>query len=292
VTTVAWTFPVSQSNTTDFRAWVTDFVSRLGEVGLVQTADTGQIDIATATLPATTNTAAGYQVWKFSDNTIFLKFEYGTAGTTDKIGLFCTVGTGSDGAGTLTGTVSSRRNASLNVGLSSPGTARLSFMSHSVADGFFGFNLYVSSGTGEGSNATLIVARSADPNGTPNAQGVTVYWRDFNNNSIGYARVQALNFLTGIAQTVSSDGSYGFVPHGITNTSVGVDQQAFVHFTAFPQAYPVMQVATVSAVEFPVGATFSATLVGATPKNYICLDTRMYGTSVAAENFRVAMLWE
>lgn len=295
MTTRAWTFPIEHLSDATFRAWVTDFAAKLAEVGLVQTADTGQINIATATRPVVTNgVAAGYQIWKFSDNSIFLKFEYGTAnGATDRPGIWCTVGTGSDGSGTLTGTVSSRRSVVAEVGISSPGTARLSYMSHSVADGFFGFIGYINALGADRALGTLIVARSVDANGTPNNQGATVYWRNFGNFTAQYVRVQALNFLTNTANPVVSDGSCSFVPHSITNTAVGSNQQAFVHWTAFPRVAPVMQMATVSCVEFPSGATFSATLVGASPKNYICVDEAMYPTTQSNIGiFRYAMLWE
>lgn len=294
MTTRAWTFPVAHSTDAHFRAWVADFAAKLGEVGLVQTADTGQITIATATRPNAA-AAAGYQIWKFSDNSVFLKFEYGSASSTvDRPGLWCTVGTGSDGAGTLTGTVSARKQSTLNIGLSSPGTARLSYMSHSVTSGFFGYVLYVDANGADQAHATLFVARSVDSNGALSTQGATVYWRDYNNiGTPNWPDAQALNFLTNTTQPVAvRNGTYAFVPHNITNTVVGSDQQAFVHWTAFPRASPIMQLATVSAVEFPSGSTFSASLVGPTPKNYISLDIGMRGTAAAAENFRIAMLWE
>lgn len=76
---------------------------------LQKTTDTGQIDWSTVTVPGTTNTVAGYEVYRFKDSLqstapIFFKIEYGTANPATGLQLWVTVGTGSDGGGTITGT--------------------------------------------------------------------------------------------------------------------------------------------------------------------------------------------
>jgi hypothetical protein len=78
----------------------------LTEVGLVQTSDTGQINLETVELPAV-STTAGYEIWRFNDanqsnDPIYLKIEYGLGTTTSRPRLICSVGTGSNGSGTLT----------------------------------------------------------------------------------------------------------------------------------------------------------------------------------------------
>jgi hypothetical protein len=292
VTTQAWSFPIIHSNDANFRAWASDFAAKLAVVGLVQTADTGQINLATATRPAI-NTAAGYQVWRFSDNSIFLKFEYGTgSGSTDAANIWFTVGTNSNGSGTLTGTVSNRRVIAYNQAPLSPGTSRLSYMSHSAVDGFFGFVGYINGGAVNSAYMGCMAARSVGASGLPDTQGATVYFKEDTVASAAFPYVQALNFLTGVAQPIIQNGSHGYVPHSITNTVVGSDQQAFVNWTAFPRAYPVMQIATVSATEFPTGTGFTTTLVGPTPKSYITIDEGMRGTQATSAAFRLAMLWE
>lgn len=87
--------------------------AELAAMGLVQTADSGQINWATVTKPGTGNTSAGYEIWRFDDamqatNPVYIKFEYGMGSTLNCFGMWVQIGTGSDGAGTLTGPTSTR----------------------------------------------------------------------------------------------------------------------------------------------------------------------------------------
>lgn len=116
------TFACASDNTSDatFRAWVSALVGALTAV-LVQTADTGQINVATVTRPATVNTSAGYVILRFSDalqatRPIFIKVEFGTGSNPTVAStlpqLWLTVGKGSDGAGNITGVLLARVNLS------------------------------------------------------------------------------------------------------------------------------------------------------------------------------------
>ncbi len=89
-----------------FRAWASMIAKGLEEVGLVQTADTGQINLVTVELPAT-STFAGYQIWRFNDSQqeaepIYLKIEYGRGAANARPNLRLQWGRGSNGTGTLT----------------------------------------------------------------------------------------------------------------------------------------------------------------------------------------------
>jgi len=302
MTTRAWTFPISQSNDANFRAWISDFSAKLAEVGLVQNADTGQIDLLTVTRPSTTETAAGYQIWRFPDSSVFIKIEYGTSNGTQMPQVWLRVGRGSDGAGNLTGAQSSRLSCGgSNVGqtLSAPGTNRPSYMSFSPDKGFFGVAAYVGGTTTDTSTFGFLIARSTDANGNLNSTGMTIYCPQ---NNLGQpADVQAVDFQTGVASAVNTKGQYGFVPMGLASSAVGPDFQAFVNWSAFPRVSPVMQVVTVLSSEFNTTTGFSATVVGATPSNYMTLDGGMHGDGMANGTpgiatstplARLAILWE
>lgn len=105
------------TNATDatFRAWGSHFSAQLLAAGWVKTGDSGQIDWATVLTPSTINTAQGYEIWRLNDTLhamapIFLKFEFGSGITVPaNPGIWFTMGTGSDGAGTLTGPISTRQ---------------------------------------------------------------------------------------------------------------------------------------------------------------------------------------
>lgn len=75
-------------------------------LGMPKTADTGQLDIPAIVAAVTANTYAGYEVRSWNDGTatVFLKVEYGAHGTNNtRVRLRLTLGTGSNGAGTITG---------------------------------------------------------------------------------------------------------------------------------------------------------------------------------------------
>jgi len=106
--------------TTDalYREWATWVSAELTARGWAKTADTGQINTATVTKPASTYAEAGYEIRTSpasAHTTIYLKVWYrsGQAATQPTISL--QVGTGSDGTGTLTGVVNSDK-PSLTVG--------------------------------------------------------------------------------------------------------------------------------------------------------------------------------
>lgn len=100
---------ISHDITTDagFRAWGSKIAKALAEVGLIQTADSGQINWTTVTTPAVNATYAGYEIWRFNDSAqsgqpIYMKVEYGRAAAASRPSIRMTYGRGSDGAGTLT----------------------------------------------------------------------------------------------------------------------------------------------------------------------------------------------
>jgi hypothetical protein len=291
MTTRAWSFPVANTNDAEFRAWGVDVSTSFGLVGLIQTADTGQINWTTVTRPGVTATMAGYEIWRFSDSSVFFRIEYGTGSNVLAPGLRLTVGTGSNGAGTLTGTVSSTQTINPNnTGVTDLGIPKQSFMSHSVDRGFLGVMLWLNAQTADASWAEFTICRVTDQNGAPINVGATVYNTRVVSSGAAYA-VQALNFQTNSARTVNTAGEYSFIPQGILSTLVGTDQQAFMHWTAMPRIYPVPQMLTVLEAEFATGQTFITTPIGTTPRTYITLSNRATGDPVSTAS-RCAMLWE
>src|SRR5260221_233749 len=104
--------PAYFNTDTDFRNWIIGVHNALAAVGLTNTADTGQINTVTVTKPVATQTAAGFEIWRFSDALqatvpIFIKVEYGVAGVL-RPAMWITVGTTTNGAGTLGGQLTSR----------------------------------------------------------------------------------------------------------------------------------------------------------------------------------------
>jgi len=124
---------ISHDITTDagFRAWAQQVHDALSAVGMVQTSDTGQINLTTVTTPGTNNTTAGYEIWRFNDSEqatdpIFFKVEYGRGGGASFHRIIVTPGRGSNGSGTIT-TAASARTLTQGVTPGATGRTTVSF---------------------------------------------------------------------------------------------------------------------------------------------------------------------
>lgn len=102
--------PASQATDAAFRAWTQHVDAMLtGPCGLVQTADTGQMDLAAGTVPVVSPQYQGYRIYRMNDALqasapVFLKVEYGWGGaSTTTPGIGVTIGSGTNGAGSITG---------------------------------------------------------------------------------------------------------------------------------------------------------------------------------------------
>lgn len=92
----------------EFQAIMQFIANVMQSGGLTKTADTGQIDTATAAFPGSNDTYAGYEIRAFSDSLqatdpVFFKIEYGRGGGAANFAIRMTWGTGSNGTGTITG---------------------------------------------------------------------------------------------------------------------------------------------------------------------------------------------
>jgi hypothetical protein len=105
--TATTTLTLSNNTSANFRAWAQWIHDTLDTFGLVQTADTGQIDLTTVAAPGVANTAQGYEIWRMDDALqatvpVFFKIEYGSGAAAADPSVWLTVGTGSNGTGTIT----------------------------------------------------------------------------------------------------------------------------------------------------------------------------------------------
>ncbi len=91
-----------------FRAWAQAIHDAIVGCGLVNTSDTGQVNLATVAQPGAADTFQGFKVYRFADDLqgttpIFLKVEFGSGGAADRPALRVTAGRATDGAGTISG---------------------------------------------------------------------------------------------------------------------------------------------------------------------------------------------
>jgi hypothetical protein len=295
--------PIAHTNDAEFRAWGSEVSGQLSSVGttsscLTQTADTGQINWVTVNRPGT-NTAAGYEIWQLTDSLgvsapIYLKIEYGTA-STNQPGMWITVGTGTNGAGTLTGSTSTRM--AWHQG-STPGSTVLSYPNYvSNEEGHVG--VFLKGGSASSSTRPMgffAVERPCDPDGTMRSDGIVVYvW---NNSTLG---AETVNLATGVKYGSATNKSFCMVPNEITSTAVGSDINAFKHYTAYPAIHSLNGLCTVLGNEMGFGTSDTATLNGATPHTYVQLGSdsnpiNITTAAVANETSTgrrgLCMLWE
>jgi len=159
---------ISHDITTDagFRAWaqkIHDGLATGGAGYLVQTSDTGQINLTTVTTPASNNTTAGYEIWRFDDaaqsgDPIYFKLEYGRGSGATFNRLICTVGRGSNGTGTLT-TACTARTFSQGAAVSGNGRVIVSWFDGAL------FILSVATVTSGSAGYWLVIERLRDTDG-------------------------------------------------------------------------------------------------------------------------------
>lgn len=166
--------PANWTNSSDanFRTWGSYIAARLLAVGMVQTADTGQINWTTVTAPAAISTYQGYEIWRFADTLqatapVYFKLEYGSGNVAAaNPGMRITFGTGSDGAGNLTGTLSASVVGGVITAYATPGSL---FGSGDTNRFVFATWNGASTGTWLGFERTL------DSSGNPTSEGVWVF---------------------------------------------------------------------------------------------------------------------
>lgn len=122
--TQQFTFNNGIADDAALRTIVAAIRDKLVAAGATLTTDTGQINTATVTKSASPSTIAGYNVFKFDDDLqadapVFIKLDYGTGPTATLLNLGVTVGSGTDGAGTITGQVGTRQQMPTSTGASS-----------------------------------------------------------------------------------------------------------------------------------------------------------------------------
>lgn len=151
--------------------WGGALAARLAAHGWVQTSDTGQVNIGAAASSSTVNYNYGYQIWRMNDslqatNPVFIKIEFLTGATYTNPALYLTVGTGSNGTGTLTGIVSPK----LNPQCASYSSSTVSYLTTGDVNRFACF-MPNNIGNGLG----FSIERSKDSSGNDTGDGVQIF---------------------------------------------------------------------------------------------------------------------
>lgn len=293
MTTISYTSPVDLSSDATFRVWGGEFNSKLIAAGLVQTSDTGQINWTTAT-----RAAGGYEIYRFNDSLqatapIFIKLAYSVGGITPPK-ITVSIGTGTNGGGTLTGITTTPTNASY----STPPTGITAFPSFiCVNEGFLGV-VHKVGAAGAGSpyaNTFFAISRSCDSNGTPTATGAILYTHSAAGGTpAACAFARSIRFASPNAGARLSTKSFCLVYGSVTDSSLNDGtKQRYLHFMDIPDVLPVFSIFTVLVAEVPQSNFFTATIVGTTPRTYLSIGLAGgTGDCSNSTNYGLAMLWE
>lgn len=193
-----------------FRAWGLAVSGALATCGMVKTADTGQIDWTTVAAPGAGSTFMGYEIWRFNDSLqatrpIYFKLRYGSGTNSGTPQLELTVGTGSDGAGTLTSVAGFGTTVSTASSLFGGADALAATTSNCFFGGVDGSGIGVMLWPATGSSwggMMFAIERTRDITGTANGDGF--YWiRAYSGSSTGNLIWQQFVFTSGFTQQTS-----------------------------------------------------------------------------------------
>lgn len=257
MTTSTFASVFTNNSDTNFRAWGSGLSNALAAVGLVKTADTGQINWSTVTAPGAINTQQGYEVWRFNDGLqstapIFVRIGYGAYSPVATPGLWITLGKGSDGAGTITGVL----QAAIQ---SSTGSSSASTWTSYVASGDGSALVFSLAPGGTSNNSLWILERSRTSAGVATGDGVTFIVN--NTNGIGF-NTYGYSYAAG---AVSSRAGYGAgLPQSTTvDTSLAISGAAPVYAgTVYVSGFLWQSRAIVVGMRTDVGSLATLTVPG------------------------------
>jgi hypothetical protein len=282
-----------------FRAWVAEFISLFTTGGgMVQTNDTGQIDTATVTRPAV-NTDGGYAVFRFNDSLqatapYFVRFDFGTDNIADRPRLRITIGTGSNGAGTITGVL----RAATQIGCTGePNSTSTPYLSRAC-----GFGGSITLAFKIGAIATsgwqyIGLHRVRDAAGEQTADGLVFVWGHRVSGNDVTAAMESYRRVNPATFGGTTSNNFCLVPL-LTATSAAPSgpTRSYRHFTALPDPRPMIESLTVIRSECVAGTEFDARPVGSVDHHYVSLGVSLRGcaagTSFSDTTYGFAMIWE
>jgi hypothetical protein len=271
MTTATATAAFANSTDADFRAWGKEVSDNLQACGLVKHTDTGQINWATVTLPAS-NSSGGFEIYKFGDTLhatrpIYIKIEYGR-NQSSAPQMWVTIGSATNGSGTIS-TIVIARTACCDDSTGTPSAAVAKRSDYCVMASL-GYAMVMFKRQARSGGATTPACwgffafwRSTDDNGDPDATGVNFMWlATTNTNTLGF-NYTSYNFATGASGGVVGGGEYqAFVPWSLTSTLVSGVPQKFKFYQTMPKATPCPYIFLYLNTEIVDGTEAGVSLVG------------------------------
>lgn len=260
MTTSSNTTGILHTSDAEFRTWLAEFSGMLDSAGFTKSADTGQINTGSATLPGT-NTYGGYEIRYLNDSLhatkpLYCKIEYGTQSTSGRPMIRVSCASATDGAGTLSGTAYMAAVVIIpNTGLATPAT----FFSGAATEA--GYAAFVfKRGFMTNISPFFAVCRTCDSAGTPTTAGFAFYTSSNQLTRTSY-----------VSSALSDGAGFCLFPGADTATLVSGAPQVMRHFQYTPQVQCVPFLLSFISSEIGDLSTFTATPVGATQRTYLAL---------------------
>lgn len=298
------------SNTTAplFRAWVQWVHDQFAAAGWINTADTGQMDIPTASNPTATNQKIGYKIYRMNDALqatapVFVKIEFGGRGTSGAVpAMWVSVGQGSDGAGALTNVrfdgvnTNNAADPTVGSGISSASSTNMtSFASGSTSR--ISIVLFTQTSTNYDYVMVLCIERARDVDGVLIGTAVIMQYTE---------QATGINGITGSRFILLAAGGQPPIEKGLhyilsfSNPSafggdVGIGIPIPMKGVAQP---PGIGVIVVKSSDFTDEAQFSVTIYGVAHTYQRCRSSTTGRQTSTSPNFtqdastRIAILWE
>lgn len=296
-TAITWSSFLDHSSDAGYRTYGSELNTKLASVGMVQTADTGQVNWSTATRPAA-NIGGNYEIWKLSSGNLYFKLEYGSGNLTTEPSMFYTVGTGSNGSGTLTGQQSTRTELGLTTtAIPSTTTNYISYLCASA--NHFCLSWKIGSASTAGRPRLLMgAAQTVDSTGAATSVGYQAIW----NNTAGQFVSQCVATAAGVTGPVIL-GNVCLIPNNVLNPPAnsldgsGNNQAFLIWFSILGTTpmIPMLHWCYTLATDLAQGVTAPLTLIGTTAHTYMAAATNT-GTDAAAAigaaNISVTMVYE
>lgn len=286
---------VSDNSTlANFQSWAGAIHSAITAFGWVQTSDTGQtVPSAAASVPSN---AYNYVIYKANDSLaasmpIYLKFEYGYSSTSPRIRM--TVGTSSNGSGTITGNVVSSAPWEITTLESNQGSTTFPcFFSGDAGN----FRMYMWQSPVINTGVFFSIARSVNSSGAGTSDYFTV---------LSASAYYGVGPNTGLwQQTISSSYVYfrenGFIGIGITaGSGTGAASGTVAAYPIFPHigkiGNPLLDVMGACGSDVADGATVTVASMYGSTHSYIALKSPstawQYGFSVAIGKSPTDSIW-
>jgi hypothetical protein len=222
----------SNANDSMFRGWTQLIANGFISANWVRVADSGNINFATVTTPATASLSSGYDIFRMTDALnvaapVYVKVEYGS-GTTNTIpSIWLTIGSGSTGAGMVTGAASQRQQLTLSTQSTNAISSFISGDANRIHMALWSF----SNATFGGTSVTTLaqawyfsIERTKDATGADTTEGVLLVVKGAGSAAATSYNQQYWNSVTGSS---GNEPSWGVLMPSINVAPTSAVQTAF-----------------------------------------------------------------